>query len=268
MQHDGRGGWALTTPPVRAGFHYYELIVDGFRSNDPNSETFFGWGQATSGLEVPDPTLDFYEAKAVAAWGGPDDVVSLEDNRKAASRVRLHAARHTNHPLSSHFPSSISSTARARASAPGPLKAASTSSSTTSSPPAAAQPMLVVMDNGYATAAGAVTQPADRAASFGAVIVTDLIPLVDAQFRTLADRDHRAIAGLSMGAMQAIRIGLKHPELFSLDRLVQRHRTQTSIPRVHSMGHWLTPPRSMPTGDSSGSGRGKQRERGWPHRLP
>jgi hypothetical protein len=52
-------------PPVRPGFHYYELVVDGFRCPDPNSETFFGWAQQTSGLEVPDPTLHFCEPRPV-----------------------------------------------------------------------------------------------------------------------------------------------------------------------------------------------------------
>ena len=73
--------------------------------------------------------------------------------------------------------------------------------------------MLVVMDNGYATPAD-VPRPG-RDSAFGQVVVKDLVPLVDARYRTLADRDHRAIAGLSMGAMQALRVGLKHPDLFA-----------------------------------------------------
>jgi hypothetical protein len=55
----------VITDPVRPGFHYYELIIDGWHGNDPSSETHFGWGQPTSGLEVPDPALDFDEAKNV-----------------------------------------------------------------------------------------------------------------------------------------------------------------------------------------------------------
>jgi enterochelin esterase family protein len=47
------------------------------------------------------------------------------------------------------------------------------------------------------------------------VLVGELIPKVDATYRTFADRDHRALAGLSMGGMQALQIGLTHPELFS-----------------------------------------------------
>jgi enterochelin esterase family protein len=45
--------------------------------------------------------------------------------------------------------------------------------------------------------------------------VNDLIPFIDANFRTIADREHRAIAGLSMGGGQAMRIGLGHLDQFA-----------------------------------------------------
>ena len=66
MTRGEKGVWTVTTDPVRPGFHYYELIIDGWHCNDPASESYFGWGQQSSGLEVPDPSLDFYEAKDVA----------------------------------------------------------------------------------------------------------------------------------------------------------------------------------------------------------
>ena len=50
IQRESNGIWNVTTAPMLPGFHYYELVIDGFRANDPNSETFFGWGQFTSGL--------------------------------------------------------------------------------------------------------------------------------------------------------------------------------------------------------------------------
>ena len=65
MTRSEDGIWSVTTTPVRPGFHYYQLRADGQPMNDPSSETYFGWAQPTSGLEVPDPTLDFYDAKPV-----------------------------------------------------------------------------------------------------------------------------------------------------------------------------------------------------------
>jgi len=62
----GEGGvWSLTSPPVVPGFHYYELVVDGARVNDPGSESFFGTGKPTSGIEVPEKGVDFYHARDV-----------------------------------------------------------------------------------------------------------------------------------------------------------------------------------------------------------
>jgi len=65
-----------------------------------------------------------------------------------------------------------------------------------------------------APAAAPVT-PAKRFAVFEEVLTKEVIPDVDANFRTIADRDHRAMAGLSMGGMQTFQIGTSHLELFS-----------------------------------------------------
>jgi enterochelin esterase family protein len=51
--------------------------------------------------------------------------------------------------------------------------------------------------------------------AFEEVLTGELSPKVDATYRTQADRDHRALAGLSMGAMQALQIGLNHPDQFA-----------------------------------------------------
>jgi S-formylglutathione hydrolase FrmB len=58
-----------------------------------------------------------------------------------------------------------------------------------------------------------VANPNDRYESY---IVQELIPEIDKNYRTSADRDHRSIAGLSMGGYGAIKFGLKYPALFSV----------------------------------------------------
>jgi len=55
----------VTTPPAAPGFHYYWFVLDGVAVNDPSSETFFGYGKPTSGVDIPEPGVDFYEAKDV-----------------------------------------------------------------------------------------------------------------------------------------------------------------------------------------------------------
>ena len=84
-----------------------------------------------------------------------------------------------------------------------------------------AKPLIVVMDQGYATAPGVAQAPTTQGRGSGQpslfeqVVINDLIPTIDATYRTLADRDHRAMAGLSMGGGQALQIALTHPDKFS-----------------------------------------------------
>lgn len=66
-------------------------------------------------------------------------------------------------------------------------------------------------DNGWYT--DSVSTPKDKYESY---IVKELIPEIDAKFRTLTNRDNRMIAGLSMGGYGSLKFGLKFPEMFSL----------------------------------------------------
>ena len=63
MTRGSDGTWSVTTPPAVPGFHYYWFMVDGLRVNDGASLLFFGWGRDTSGIEVPETGVDFYDAK-------------------------------------------------------------------------------------------------------------------------------------------------------------------------------------------------------------
>ena len=84
-----------------------------------------------------------------------------------------------------------------------------------------AKPLIVVMDQGYATAPGAAPAPTTQGRGSGQpslfeqVVINDLIPMIDATCRTLPDRDHRAMAGLSMGGGQTLQITLAHLDKFS-----------------------------------------------------
>ncbi|HZY87727.1 MAG TPA: hypothetical protein VFE78_23005, partial [Gemmataceae bacterium] len=59
------GFWTATTGPLVPGFHYYRVFIDGVEVNDPSSETFYGTGKQTSGIEVPEKGVDFYLPKDV-----------------------------------------------------------------------------------------------------------------------------------------------------------------------------------------------------------
>jgi enterochelin esterase-like enzyme len=93
-----------------------------------------------------------------------------------------------------------------------------------------ARPMLVVMAYGYARRAGhpaadmsskpfgsadMLKSMQEMASVFEDDVTQALIPYIDATFRTMADRDHRAMAGLSMGGMQTFQVTLNHLDRFS-----------------------------------------------------
>ena len=83
-----------------------------------------------------------------------------------------------------------------------------------------AKPMILVVDTGYA-AYTTTNQPVSTnrvsaaTAAFEEMMLKELIPTIDASYRTLADRKHRAMAGLSMGSMQTINITLRHLDQFT-----------------------------------------------------
>jgi enterochelin esterase family protein len=87
-----------------------------------------------------------------------------------------------------------------------------------------AVPMIVVMDRGYAEKSAAAPSPPSPGGgrpmmidfrNFEAVLLGELIPRVDATYRTKADREHRAMAGLSMGALQTLQIAPAHLDTFA-----------------------------------------------------
>jgi enterochelin esterase family protein len=80
-----------------------------------------------------------------------------------------------------------------------------------------AQPMVVVMTDGHAmTQSGQGTNYfLKNVQAFEDDLLNDVLPLVEKRYRVRRDRDHRAIAGLSMGGGQSLQVGLHHQEIFS-----------------------------------------------------
>jgi enterochelin esterase-like enzyme len=217
----GEGVWEATIGPVRSGFHYYELLVDGHAMNDPASLTYFGWARPTSGLEVPDDTLTFYVPKDV-----PHGEIRIRPYVSKVTGQSRNAYIYTppgydrnpalRYPvLYLQHGSGENETSWTWQGRVNVIMDALTAEGKI-------RPMLVVMDQGYATRAGADPAPAGQRAggagqpdAFQEVVLRDLIPTVDANYRTLTDRRNRAIAGLSMGAGQAVRIGFGNPDVFA-----------------------------------------------------
>jgi enterochelin esterase-like enzyme len=224
MAKDKDGLWSVTTPPAVPGFHYYWFVLDGVSINDPGSETYFGYGRETSGIEVPDADADFYAVNNVphgevrAKWYRstttgqwrralvytPPDY-DKDPNRRYPVLILQHGAgeNETGWTRQGRVNFILDNLIAAKKAAP----------------------LIIVMDCGYADRPGTAAVAAGPAAPLGNfrvaasvfedVIIRDLIPNIDTSYRTIPDREHRAMAGLSMGGMQTLFVALHHLDTFS-----------------------------------------------------
>lgn len=221
MQRGEDGAWTLTSPPVVPGFHYYAFNIDGAQVNDPGSDVFFGTGKPTSGIEIPASGVDFYHAKDVphgevrSRWyhanvtGKTRHVLIYTPPGYDKEPERRYPVLYLQHG-GGEDETGWTRQGNVNFILDNLIAAGK------------AKPMIVVMEKGYATRSGeakTTTPPARGSGDGGAfedVVLKDLIPMIDATYRTHADKNHRAIAGLSMGGGQALRIGLTHLDTFAV----------------------------------------------------
>ena len=229
MEKQQDGFWTITTPPLVPGFHYYTVIVDGAEVSDPNTHAFFGGGKPASGVEVPEPGSTYYSAqdvphgqvrevwynsKVTGTWRHA--LVYLPPNYDTQAKER-YPVLYLQHGAGEDETGWVRQ-GNANFILDNLIAAKS------------CKPMIVVMAYGYAHRAGEAAVDLfakgfgspemlkamqDMAAAFEDDVTQALIPYIDSTFRTLSDREHRAMAGLSMGGMQTFQITLDHLDLFS-----------------------------------------------------
>jgi len=229
MEKQPDGYWTITTKPLVPGIHYYTVIIDGAEVADPNSQSFFGGGKFASMVEVPEPGSTYYSAQNVPHG----QVREVWYNSKISGTWR-HALVYT--------PPGYDANAKVRypvlylqhgggEDETGWIRQGHANFILDNLiANGAAKPMLVVMAYGYIRRAGqplsdltgkAFGSPEmlkamqDMASAFEDDMTQVLVPFIDSTFRTIADRDHRAMAGLSMGGMQTFQVTLDHLDLFS-----------------------------------------------------
>jgi enterochelin esterase-like enzyme len=229
MEKQQDGFWTVTTVPLVPGFHYYTLIIDGAEVSDPNTHAFFGGGKPASGVEVPEPGSTYYSiqdvphgqvrevwynSKVTGTWRHA--LVYLPPNYDTQTKER-YPVLYLQHGAGEDETGWVRQ-GNANFILDNLIAAKS------------CKPMIVVMAYGYAHRAGEapvdlfakgfgspemLKAMQDMAAAFEDDVTRALIPYIDSTFRTLPDREHRAMAGLSMGGMQTFQITLDHLDLFS-----------------------------------------------------
>jgi enterochelin esterase-like enzyme len=223
------GFWTITTPPLVPGFHYYTLIIEGAEVSDPNTHAYFGGGKPASAVEVPEPGSIYYSAqdvphgqvrevwynsKVTGTWRHA--LVYLPPNYDTQTKMSypvLYLQHGAGEDETGWIRQGDANFILDNLIAAGSCK-----------------PMIVVMAYGYARRAGhappdltgkpfgspeMLKAMQEMTAAFEDDVTQVLIPYIDSTFRTLSDRDHRAMAGLSMGGMQTFQITLNHLDLFS-----------------------------------------------------
>ena len=264
------GAWTVITSPLVEGFHYYQIIIDGARAADPNTQTFFGSSRWMSGIDVPAPDRDFFATKDVP-HGTVREQVYYSTVTKAWRRCFVYTPPDYDKNFAARYPVLYLQHGAGEDETAWSVQGRAGIILDNLIAEGKARPMLIVMDNGGgsglfavprpagpggapgnnlvapnataapapATAAVAAPATAPNAApgaapagpgapgrggrgpsgmsftEFENILIKDIIPTIDAKYRTVADRDHRGMAGLSMGGMQTRGIGLAHLDTFS-----------------------------------------------------
>jgi enterochelin esterase-like enzyme len=209
------GAWMGTTAgPLDQGFHYYHLTVDGGTFNDPGTLNFYGSIRWESGIEIPAHDQDFYALKNVP-HGRVQQVLFPSPSTGTQRRAFVYTPPQYDQDPSRRYPvlylqhgwgedeTAWSNQGLAHLIMDN-LIAAGTS-----------KPFLIVMTYGMTNDTRIGQIGSFNIAHFEKVLVDELVPYVDANFRTLKDQPNRAMAGLSMGGMETKAITLKHLDKFS-----------------------------------------------------
>ena len=225
LTKDENGVWTGESAPQDEGFHYYQLWVDGAAVPDPGSLYFYGASRWGSGIEIPAKDQDFYAMKNIP-HGEVREHTYFSKSNNTMRRCFIYTPPGYDKDIQKRYPvlylqhgggeneTGWSSQGHANLIMDNLIAEGKT------------VPFIIVMDNGSWSMSGpppsrqqgerpAQWPPKGWADGFTKTLLEDIIPMIDTNYRTLADQKHRAMAGLSMGGMQTRVITLAHPELFS-----------------------------------------------------
>lgn len=221
----GRGGTLLTKTdsgyfvgttegPMDEGFHYYHLTIDGGVFNDPGALNFYGSTRWESGIEIPAHDQDFYALKDVP-HGHVQQILFPSKSTNTSRRAFVYTPPGYEKNKSEKYPvlylqhgwgedeTAWSNQGHANLIMDNLIAEGKT------------KPFIIVMTYGMTNELKWGHMKEFKIDPFQTVLIDELIPYVDAHFRTIADKEHRAMAGLSMGGMETHTITLNKPDVFS-----------------------------------------------------
>jgi len=241
LTKDDDGAWTGVSKPQDEGFHYYQIIVDGAQVPDPNSFYYYGASRWGSGIEVPAKDQDFYAVKNVP-HGQLREVLYFSKTTNSIRHCFVYTPPDYDQDPNKRFPVLYLQHGAGEDETGWGHQGHANLIMDNLIAEGKARPFIIVMENGggiagprrggpltnAAPASGAIPTngaPAGASAGFGGrvfnfsafehILIDDLIPFIDANYRTIPDQPHRAMAGLSMGGMQTHTIALAHLDTFS-----------------------------------------------------
>ena len=211
MVKNSEGIWEVTTDSLTEGFHYYSILVDGLAVADPSSETFYGMGRMASGIEVPFKGGDYYAIKDV-----PHGEISIKYYYSTVfngwRRFYIYKPAGYDVNISEKYPVLYILHGGGEDERGWATQGKTDLILDNLIAANKAKPMLIVMPDGNVNAQGFGE---NILRMFERELKLCIIPFVEKNYRAETSSGNRALAGLSMGGIQTLYVGINNTELFS-----------------------------------------------------
>ena len=219
MQPDGKGNFMAVTDPLVPGFHYYFMNIGGVNFIDPATETFFGCNRESGGIEIPEgPEGNYYRPQQGVPAGQVRSIYYYSNEQQTWRHAMVYtpAGSDLKANIKKRYPVLYLQHGMGEDETGWTKQGHMQHIMDNAIAAGRAVPMIVVMESGDIKAPFGPGQSRDQYGnSFYPVLLNDLIPYIDANFRTKADRENRAMAGLSWGGHQTFDVVLTNLDKFS-----------------------------------------------------
>ena len=218
LKKDKDGVWTGTTDgPMDPGFHYYHLTIDGATVNDPGTGNFFGSCRWESGIEIPAKDQDFYAYRKDINHGNIQQVTFWSESTGKMQTANVYLPYGYGKVVKGkqeRYPVLYLQHGWGENETSWPVQGKAGLIMDNLIADGKIKPFIVVMAYGLTNDFKFGSIGRFEAKEFEKLLIDELIPHIDKNFLTKADKWNRAMAGLSMGGMETKLITLRRPEVF------------------------------------------------------